>query len=139
LLGLLGTVILFAGQDKLILAADYIPGYAAAFVAAFVWATYSVLSRRVTAVPSDAVAGFCLVTSALAALCHVLFEPTIWPTTAGQWLAVLALGIGPVGAAFYAWDFGVKRGDIRVLGAASYAAPILSTAFLVLAGNAAAS
>ena len=51
----------------------------------------------------------------------------------------LALGIGPVGAAFYAWDIGVKRGDIRVLGATSYAAPILSTWFLVLAGYAAAS
>ena len=53
---------------------------------------------------------------------------------AGQWLAVLGLGIGPVGAAFYVWDFGVKRGDIRVLGAASYAAPVLSTALLVAFG-----
>ena len=47
---------------------------------------------------------------------------------------MLGLGLGPVGAAFYAWDFGVKRGEIRVLGAASYAAPVLSTIFLVLAG-----
>ena len=45
-----------------------------------------------------------------------------------------ALGVGPVGAAFYAWDIGMKRGDIRVLGAASYATPLLSTAFLILAG-----
>ena len=63
----------------------------------------------------------------------------MWPETPAQWLAVVALGIGPVGAAFYAWDIGVKRGDIRVLGVASYAAPLLSTAFLVLAGYAAAS
>src|SRR5262249_26484656 len=138
-LGLLGTVILFAGRESLALAANYVPGYAAAFVAAFVWATYSVLSRRAKVVPSDAVAGFCLATAALAALCHVVFEPTIWPTDPGQWLAVVALGIGPVGAAFYAWDFGVKHGDIRVLGAASYAAPILSTSLLVLAGHAPAS
>jgi drug/metabolite transporter (DMT)-like permease len=51
-----------------------------------------------------------------------------------QWLAIVALGIGPVGAAFFAWDIGMKRGDIRVLGAASYATPLLSTAFLMLAG-----
>ena len=51
-----------------------------------------------------------------------------------QWLAIAALGIGPVGAAFYAWDIGMKRGDIRVLGAASYATPLLSTAFLIAAG-----
>ena len=31
----------------------------------------------------------------------------------------------------------MKRGDIRILGAASYAAPVLSTSFLVLAGYAA--
>jgi drug/metabolite transporter (DMT)-like permease len=51
----------------------------------------------------------------------------------------VALGIGPVGAAFYSWDIGVKRGDIRVLGAASYATPLMSTTFLVLAGFAEAS
>ena len=69
----------------------------------------------------------------------MLFEQTHWPAGATQWLAVLALGLGPVGAAFYAWDIGVKRGDIRVLGVASYAAPLLSTAYLVLAGYATAS
>jgi drug/metabolite transporter (DMT)-like permease len=132
-LGLVGTVVLFAGRG-FALSGDFLPGYTAAFVAAFVWATYSVLSRRFAAVPTDAVAGFCLATAVLAAIFHILFETTVWPASAGQWLAVLALGIGPVGAAFYAWDFGVKRGDIRVLGAASYVAPILSTGFLVLAG-----
>lgn len=51
-----------------------------------------------------------------------------------QWAAVLALGLLPVGAAFYAWDFGIKRGNIQVLGAASYAAPLLSTLVLIIAG-----
>jgi drug/metabolite transporter (DMT)-like permease len=134
LIGLIGTVVLFSGQGQLALASEHIPGYAAAFVAAFVWATYSVLSRRFAAVPSDAVAGFCLATAALAATCHLAFETTVWPASPGQWLAVIGLGLAPVGAAFYAWDFGVKRGDIRVLGAASYAAPILSTLLLVLTG-----
>ena len=73
------------------------------------------------------------------ALCHAAFEATIWPQSTGEWLAVVALGIGPVGIAFYAWDVGVKRGDIRLLGVASYAAPLLSTFFLVLAGYAEAS
>ena len=111
-----------------------VPGLIAAFVAAFVWATYSVLSRRLKSVPTDAVAGFCTATALLAALVHGLVEVTVWPDTMLQWLSVIALGIGPVGAAFYAWDIGMKRGDIRVLGAASYATPLLSTAFLVMAG-----
>jgi drug/metabolite transporter (DMT)-like permease len=134
LLGLAGTVLLFAGNRIDSFAPGQLPGLLAAFVAAFVWATYSVMSRRLKSVPTDAVAGFCLATALLAALVHGLLEETVWPESPSQWLAVAALGVGPVGAAFYAWDVGMKRGDIRVLGAASYATPLLSTSSLMLAG-----
>src|SRR3954465_9059815 len=133
LLGLAGTVLLFAGNGAGF-APGQIPVLIAAFVAAFVWAAYSVMSRKLKAVPTDAVAGFCLATALLAAIVHGFVEVTVWPDTVVQWLAVAALGLGPGGAAFYAWDIGMKRGDIRVLGAASYATPLLSTAFLILAG-----
>jgi drug/metabolite transporter (DMT)-like permease len=134
MLGLVGTILLFLGRGLSGFEWQHAGGFLAAFVAAFVWAIYSVLSRRLKHVPTDAVAGFCAVTALLAAVCHLLLETTVWPATTGEWLAVLALGIGPVGAAFYAWDVGMKRGDIRVIGAASYATPLLSTAFLILAG-----
>jgi len=133
-LGLAGTVLLVAGNTSIQFAHDQIAGLAAAFIAAFVWAAYSVMSRRLASVPTDAVAGFCLATAALAAIVHAFVETTVWPETPEQWLAVAALGIGPVGLAFYVWDIGMKRGDIRVLGAAAYATPLLSTAFLILAG-----
>ncbi len=119
-LGLAGTVLLFAGDSGSGFAPGQVPGLFAAFVAAFVWAAYSVMSRKLKSVP--------------AAIVHGIVEVTIWPDTPAQWLAIVALGVGPVGAAFYAWDIGMKRGDIRVLGAASYATPLLSTAFLILAG-----
>jgi drug/metabolite transporter (DMT)-like permease len=134
LLGLGGTVLLFTGNVVGGFTPGQVPGLVAAFVAAFVWAAYSVMSRKLKTVPTDAVAGFCLVTALFAAAVHCLVETTVWPETTAQWLAITALGVGPVGAAFYAWDVGMKRGDIRVLGAASYATPLLSTAFLVLAG-----
>jgi drug/metabolite transporter (DMT)-like permease len=134
LLGLAGTVLLFAGNSLRTFAPGELPGLLAALVAAFVWATYSVMSRKLKAVPTDAVAGFCLATALLAFLVHLLIEDTVWPETITQWLAIMALGVGPVGAAFYTWDIGMKRGDIRVLGAASYATPLLSTSFLILAG-----
>ena len=109
-------------------------GYGLALCCAFVWAAYSVLSRRLKQAPSEAVAGYCLATAALAALCHIAFETTVIPSGAVQWLAVLGLGLGPVGVAFYIWDYGVKRGDIRMLGVAAYAAPVISTLILVMAG-----
>ena len=44
-----------------------------------------------------------------------------------------------IGLAFVVWDIGMKQGDVALLGVASYAAPVLSTIILVLAGYAAAS
>lgn len=115
----------------------FVPGYLAALFAAVTWGAYSVASRRFAHVPSDAITGFCLVTALLAAVVHFAIEPTVWPANAWQWAAIVGLGLGPVGLAFYVWDIGVKHGDIQVLGAASYSAPLLSTTILVLTGYAA--
>lgn len=136
LLGLAGTLVLIAGMRGVEIKPAYLTGYACALGAALAWSSYSVLSRPFKNVPSDAVAGFCLATSAFSLLCHLTFEQTLWPSSVTQWLAIVTLGIFPLGLAFYAWDRGVKFGDIRALGAASYAAPLLSTIFLVLAGYA---
>ena len=111
-------------------------GYAMALTCAFTWSGYSVLSRRLGAVPTDIVAGYCLATSLLALVAHLALETTVWPASTVEWSAVAGLGLGPVGAAFYVWDHGVKRGDIQVLGALSYLAPPLSTLVLVAAGTA---
>ena len=89
--------------------------------------------------PTASVAVFCLATAALSALAHLAFEDTVAPSGTLGWAAVLGLGLGPVGLAFYTWDVGVKRGDIQLLGTASYAAPLLSTLALILAGIAEAS
>lgn len=135
LCGLAGTVLIVAGSG-LSIQADALPGYLSALACAVTWAAYSVLSRRFGDVPTEAVGGFCLATAVLAALCHPLFETTVVPTT-NEWLAMLAMGIGPVGAAFFVWDHGVKRGDIRALGVLSYATPLASTLLLILFGQAA--
>lgn len=111
-------------------------GFGAAIICALLWSSYSVLSRVVGEAPTDTVAGFCLAAGALSLICHLLLEHTVWPTTALEWLSVLGLGLGPVGLAFYVWDIGVKKGDIQLLGVSSYAAPLLSTLVLILAGYA---
>jgi drug/metabolite transporter (DMT)-like permease len=133
LLGFAGVALLAVGRG-LDFAGGHALGYALALGCAFTWSLYSVLSRRFGETPTDAIAAFCAAASALSLACHLLFELTVWPATPTAWLAVLALGIGPTGGAFYLWDHAVKRGDIRALGALSYAAPILSTALLILCG-----
>ncbi|MEO0427756.1 MAG: DMT family transporter [Pseudomonadota bacterium] len=112
----------------------HLPGYAAALLCALIWSGYSVLSRVVGEAPTASVAGFCLAVAVLSGIAHLVLEETVWPDGVLGWAAVLGLGLGPVGAAFYAWDVGCKRGDIQLLGVSAYAAPLLSTLVLVLAG-----
>jgi drug/metabolite transporter (DMT)-like permease len=135
----LGALIAFAGAGVIVAGrADdgtgSITGMALAFLCALTWAGYSVLSRRLGTVPTESVTVFCLATAALSLAAHLVWEDTAWPTAPLGWAALLALGLGPVGAAFFTWDIGMKRGDIQLLGVASYAAPLLSTLALIAAG-----
>ena len=133
--GFAGAGLLVTGGGAVAFRAEHGVGYAAAIGSAIIWATYSVGTRFFRGVPTDAVGGFCLATCLLSAVCHAAFETTVWPSGA-QWLAVLALGIGPVGGAFFVWDYGLKRGSVRALGAFAYAAPLLSTLILIALGMA---
>ena len=133
---LAGAALLVTRNGGLAVDPRYMTGYLAALGCAFTWSAYSLLSRRFGAVSSDAVGGFCGVTALLGLVCHLVLETTAWPAGLGGWLAVLALGLGPVGAAFFVWDHGVKHGDIRALGTAAYLAPLLSTLLLIAFGRA---
>jgi len=135
----IGALIAFAGAAVIVLGRGgegevSALGLALAFACALTWAAYSVLSRRLGDVPTESVTVFCLATAALSLVAHLALEQTVWPQGALGWASVLALGLGPVGAAFFTWDLGMKKGDIQILGVASYAAPLLSTLALVLAG-----
>ena len=142
---LIGGLFGFAGAAMIIsgggagFQSEYITGYALALACAFTWSGYSVLSRRLGETPTAAVTVFCVLTAILSAVAHLVFEETVLPDSALGWASVAALGLGPVGLAFYVWDIGVKNGDIQLLGVLSYAAPLLSTLVLVVVGIAAAS
>lgn len=137
---IIGAIIGFAGVALIVLGdssgfdPNFIKGYVMAFGCALTWSIYSVLSRKWGNVPTQSVAVFCIFTALISALAHFAFENTVWPATALGWGATVALGLGPVGLAFYVWDIGVKKGDIQLLGIASYAAPLLSTIVLIGAG-----
>jgi drug/metabolite transporter (DMT)-like permease len=134
LLGLAGTFLIVTKGGALSFDRNYAFGYMMAGACAFIWSAYSLLSRRFPSVPTTTVTWFCAATAVLSLVCHLFLEQTVWPQNAVQWLAVMGLGLMPVGAAFYTWDYGVKHGNIQVLGAASYAAPLLSTLVLIAAG-----
>jgi len=144
-LHIIGAMIAFAGAALIVgggasaFSSTNWAGYGAAVICAFTWSGYSVLSRLAGDTPTESVAIFCLAAAVLSLLAHLGLEETIWPTGIISWGSVIGLGLGPVGLAFYIWDIGVKKGDIQLLGVASYAAPMLSTVILIIAGYATAS
>ncbi len=138
---LLGVALGFAGVIVLLmrggfaLKQEYMPGYLLAFLCAVIWAVYSVASRKMSGAPTMLIGAFCGITALMSFVCHLLFEKTV-PVSGVQWIPVVLLGLGPVGLAFFAWDHGMKRGNIKLLGTLSYVAPLLSSVLLILFGRA---
>ncbi|MDR7068859.1 drug/metabolite transporter (DMT)-like permease [Pseudoxanthomonas japonensis] len=134
-LGLVAAVLLVTRGRGLEVDPAHVPGYLAALGAALIWSLYSVLNRRYVDVPTAAITVACAGVALSGAIVHLLSEQTVVPTR-GQWLVLILMGVGPVGAAFWLWDHGTKRGDIALLGSLSYLAPLLSTLLLVASGRA---
>lgn len=136
--GFAGTGLALVDPARPLVLQGYWPGFAAAFAAALIWAGYSVASRLFAAVSSSALVACCALTSAGALLFHLGFETTRWPQGLSGWTTVVAMGLGPVGLAFYLWDTAMKHGDLRLVGIAAYATPLLSTGLLAATGLGAA-
>ncbi len=135
-LGFAGAILILRGDvsTPAAFARGSLVGYGLALAAAVIWASYSVASRLFATVPSLAVIGSCAATTVGAAILHLLFETWTWPRDTAAWLSIAALGLGPTGLAFYLWDDGMKRGNLRLLGVAAYATPLLSTLVLTALG-----
>jgi len=133
LMGVAGAFLIIGG-GRLGLDPAYLGGYLLAAGAALVWAVYSLLTKRLPPFSSEAVGVFCLA-SGLLSLAIYAAGGVAFPLSAliaGDWIALLIAGIGPMGLAFFAWDAALKRGDPRIIGALSYLTPLLSTLNLAL-------
>jgi drug/metabolite transporter (DMT)-like permease len=131
LLGFAGAVLAILGGRPMEPGASlWAWGYIPALMSAFVWASYSLLTKRLRAFPTAAIGTFALVSGVLALLCHAWLEPSVALTTKD--LALIALlGIGPLGGSFFLWDAALKRGDARQIGVLSFLTPLLSTLVLL--------
>ena len=134
-----GALLGFAGaglivtRGRLELDATAVPGYLLALAAAVIWATYSLLTKKVRRFPNAAIGLFCMVSGLLSLVLHVIFEKP-YPILE-RWPEVLLLGLGPMGAAFFAWDHALKNGDPRRIGLLAYLTPMLSTLILAATGH----
>lgn len=109
---------------------EWLWGYLAAAVAAVIWATYSLLTRRVPHFDTAAIGTFAWISGLLALLCHALMEPAV-SLSLRDWALIGLLGLGPLGGSFFLWDKALKMGDARHIGLLSYLTPLLSTSLLL--------
>ncbi|MCX8517306.1 MAG: DMT family transporter [Rhodoferax sp.] len=130
LAGFAGAAIAILGRGGLVGDGGFHSGYLLALACAFVWASYSLLTRRLPAFPTAAVGGFAALSGALSLFCHALLEPSV-VLTQQDLLFIVLLGLGPLGAAFFLWDAAIKQGDTRRIGLLAFATPILSTVLLL--------
>lgn len=124
------------GFSKSDFQSQYLTGYLAAALCAFIWAGYSVATRLVKQVPTDTIGWICGAVSLLAYAMHLMTETTHWPSDHTQWIGIIGLGTGAFGFTFVFWDYGLKHGNIQLLGILAYAAPIISTVLLIFANKA---
>lgn len=129
LIGFLGAALaILSGGD---ISEGGLVGYLFAFLAAVIWALYSLITKKLPHFESSAVGLFALVSGILAIGVHLIWESPVSPTTT-QWLLLFALGLGPLGGAFYLWDYAIKTGDPQRIGLLSFLTPLLSTTFLLV-------
>jgi drug/metabolite transporter (DMT)-like permease len=105
-------------------------GYVFAFIAAVVWSTYSLMTKRIS-FRTEAVGTFALVSGTLALLVHMVFEPAI-TIAASDWVLLIAIGVGPMGASFYLWDYALKTGSPQRVGLIAFLTPLISTTLLLI-------
>ncbi len=132
LIGFCGAAIAILGRGGPAFAGDgFHSGYVIALASAFVWASYSLLTRRLPAFPTAAVGGFAAASGLLSLACHTLLEPSV-VLTPQDMILIAVLGLGPLGGAFFLWDAAIKLGDTRRIGLLAFATPILSTVLLLI-------
>ncbi len=134
---IIGALSAFVGVAFLFLREDFptapqvLVGLALALSAAFLWPLYSLLKARLAQEPVSTLASSCLISGVLCLLCHLWLEAPPQEITGADLALLLWMGVGPFGAAFYLWDYAIRRGDQRLIGAFTYLTPVLSTLLLI--------
>ena len=105
--------------------ADNPVAYSLAFLAAFLWAAYSVVARKYGKGKS-AVGLFLLATAAVLWTRYFQGEQPPMRIDLSSSLQVFVLGAFTA-TAYSAWNFGIQRGNIGLLAALSYFTPVLSS------------
>jgi drug/metabolite transporter (DMT)-like permease len=89
------------------------------------------MTKRLPHFPTAFVGVFGFASGCLSLIAHLLLEQPVSPS-AFEWALLVVMGLGPLGGAFYLWDYAIKNGDPQRIGLLSFLTPLLSTTLLLL-------
>jgi drug/metabolite transporter (DMT)-like permease len=112
---------------------EYIFGYICAFMSAFLWAIYAVISKKYAKPTPELFALYCGAGTIFSAIMHFTFETTVVPSI-WEISALFAMGIITHSLAYYMWDFAIQKGHFNLLGIMPYGNIILSVLALAIFG-----
>jgi len=128
-----GGVLLMLAQESITFHSTDLLGYGEAFVAALLWAFYTLSNRRYEHMPQSAVAAFCFISGVFALVTFALTSDVMAALPDySDLIAIALLGLGPMGLSFYTWDYATRHGDIRIIGALAYLTPLLSIVWMAI-------
>lgn len=131
IIGLMGIYILVThGQGLAGFNWTYLKGYVLAFSGSLIWAIYCVISRYHSQTPIEMLGMYFGVGVIISLISHFSYENTIFPSSL-QWLILAAMVLTTSGVAYYCWDYGCKKGDVKLLSILTYGNPVISTLVLI--------
>jgi drug/metabolite transporter (DMT)-like permease len=133
-LGLAGVAIMLAGRGLAFTKISLCFGHFWALISALVWSAFSVICSRHGKVSRNLLSIIFLVSSSL--------EILIWlycfqaPPAPAQSLVIVGFAGIFFTLAYLFWSFGMKRGNIQLIGVASFLTPVAATVYLSILGMA---
>ena len=124
-LGLLSVFFLNYTDEGFILFSSWYSGYSYALICAVLWSLYTIFTRRFPKVPKEMIGMYYGVGSIFVLTGHLACEDFVMPDVS-QGLILAYLGIFVAGGAYFCWDYGIKKGNLKLLATLSYGNSIVS-------------
>lgn len=140
---IIASLIAFTGIAVLILhggthsvdSARVLIGYAFAFASGSLWAIYCVVSQYYQQTRGELIGLYCGAGALLSALLYAA-SATALSVNLIDITFMITLGLTAFGGAFLLWDYGLKRGNVKLLCVSAFFIPVLSTGLLIIFGQA---
>ena len=141
--GLFALIIAFTGiyilltnnKSKNFLEICHLKGYILAFLAAFSWAAYVTASKQYGKTKTEMIAVYNFFGIIFSITMHLKYEVFVKPNTV-ELLSAIMIGSFSHCFAYMFWDYGIKKGNDKLLNTLVYTIPIVSVSLLIVTKHA---